>query len=446
MTYYTNFRYSKGPYSRVALSGVYSWRTGSHRNDRGQVPVYGESLVSRSAKGLTGIVGYLNNYKAALSSLNQEINAPESSALGEEVYSKGDLGHVFATYSVKTPTYITFFDPYAAHRQRLFGAFVMPVLARERKFFSNVDWIFSSVPEADVTNTIQRLIWSNYPDRMKGSVGQDAVDLINLPHLISRLYRFASEMGNVSKTWRRLSSQARESIDNAFKHPARHASQAYLEWMFVLKPYIEDYKALSEALGALASRQLKRVSYTSNSEEIPLSSGTTTDFKSYVADDLNMEGMNAEMHYSTRYSVHVACAFTRRASASGISDLLYSKRNLAAGFVYPSLWFDTCPWTWLLNWALDLSSAIDRSYAYNYGRYIPLYCWASVRLKTDFGVLPRTVTGPWGMRVDASASDGHSEAFIRFPVEPSGMVLPSLGALSSTQRAILFALGFTRHK
>lgn len=432
-------------------SGVFSYRS-KRPHDAVSCPVYGETLINQHGS----IADYFTSYASAIRSLNDEASslATPSGSSGRGAY---DTGHLF--YSVQRDPVVlsipweetgygrdsngdpvTWIDSGVTQQGVATGDVELPNGRLN-------DPTQRAVTDTSTLNTIQRLASATVPDRISGSLGQDLVDLAQLPKSVASLTRMAREMPLLLKKWRQLSVGVRDAIDYCFRHPnkasrkaARTAGSGYLEWMFVLTPYVEDIKTITAFLSNGARRLLVRETATRNGKV------SSMEFQNIPCTFTNSAGPGFTVVQSgtvTR-SAHVAVGWMAKGATASDATFASKARDLnrALGLWYPSLLWDLTPWTWLLDWCLHLGDSIDNAVSIHQSGYNPIYSWATVRDEWDVTYNVQ----PWisGMRlVKPLRGRLSAHTIARYPIQMDGFILPSFSGLSGTQKAILGALGFS---
>lgn len=427
---------------------TYSYRS-RRPHDAVAHPVYGEALINQSS----GITSYLASYKQAVLSLNDELQsqATPSGSSGRGAY---DSGHLFWT----------------KHTPAISGnyAWVSPIThyANGFHYWQNIGGggfaltggyplslenpAMSAITDKSTVNAIQRLASATVPDRITGSLGQDIVDLAQLPRFLASLVKMSSELPKLYEQWHRLPSHVRDAIDHAVRHPnkaskaaLRRAGSGYLEWLFVLQPYVEDLRLITNFLSKGSARLLTRETFTGNRfiSERPIDS-TNGD---YVCSD-NRVGV----HFtgSVRRSVHVAIGWMAKGISASDDTFLSKARalNRSLGVWYPSLLWDLAPWTWLIDWCLHLGDTIDNVSAIQRSGYNPIYSWATVREEADLQFELYPYTGWYKLLNAPKGQLPRTYVLARYPFDVDGLVLPSFSGLSSAQKVILGALGLSHLK
>ena len=424
---------------------VYSFRSSRPKNDSTTAVVPGESLICNSSIGNKGVGAYLASYKAAIQSLNDEAGQVSTNS----GYGIMDKGHYFSSRRVHYTNAVlhghSCVDQGGKSLSRPFESAV--------SLYPYPDYYlpgYESHLPTEVGNAIQHLALSTVPDKINGSLGQDLVDIAELPKLVTHLATVGRELVHLQSTWARLSVKARHAIDvcirdrsAAPKWALRSAGSGYLEWLFVLSPYIEDMKLIMRTLSKTSSALLKRFSFTRNMTASDVTSSRT-------GSGMYSGGIEVLTFNHTErsiYSVHLAIAWVRRGPLPS-DDTFASKAvqmNRDLGVWYPSLLWDLTPWTWLIDWCTHIGDTIDGTYAVSNSAFRPAYAWATVRhtLQYDGSFVPFFVD-------DTDVQDNRflvsNRSLYRFPVRVTGVVQPSFSDLSSDQRKILGALGLSHLK
>lgn len=433
----------------------YSFRTSRPKNDSATAVVPGESLIGNRRKGARGVGDYLESYKAAVRSLDDEAGQVS----GNSGYGIMDKGHRFVSQRVRSkiaylqgqtrftvreedqkPQSLT--RPFkAAVWLSVHPAFIMP--GEENR-----------LPRA-VANTIQELAVSTIPDKIEGSLGQDLVDIAELPRIVRHLASVGREMSSLQKAWAALSKKVRHAIDTCIRDRSaaprwalRAAGSGYLEWMFVLQPYIEDMQAVMRFLSSTSSSMLQR--YSCTKEKLALDRAAVNG-SAYSGGGYSWRSfgrpLSGRFEGREQFSVHLAIAWVRRGPLPSDGQFARTavEMNRKLGIWYPSLLWDLTPWTWLIDWALHLGKSIDGTYAVSNSDYRPAYAWATVRNTISCHGRFGTFETP-DIWLESNYFQVASKSLCRYPVQVTGVVKPSFSALSSAQKAILAALGLSHIK
>lgn len=428
------------------LKRVYSFRTKRPKNDSSKAIVPGESLIGNNRAAKRG--SYLDSYKAAIHALDDE--AGQRSV--DSGYGAFDKGHSFAslhtratTASLKGMSSFTYESDSGV--QVIERPFVSVVNVRPRPVYYKPGQV-GRFP-VEVRNTIQELAVSTVPDKITGSLGQDIVDLAELPRLIQRLSSLGRDMLRLRDKWQQLSVKVRHAIDvcirdrsRAPKWALRTAGSGYLEWLFVLEPYIEDMKAISKFLSKTSRDSLRRYSATKNRVALK-----TTERPHGGAYDGGCRWLTYKFTEENEFSVHLAICWVHRGPLP--SDETFAKKakamNKELGLWYPSLMWDLMPWTWLIDWCTHIGASINGAYAISNSNYRPAYAWATVRNTVRYigQFVPFKREDIW-LETNYVGAEGVS--LCRYPVQLTGVVQPKFSSLSSSQKAILGALGLSHIK
>lgn len=428
---------------------VYSFRSRRPKNDSTTAIVPGESLVvSRPrANHQLGVGSYLASYRAALQSLNDE--AAQKS--GNSGYGAMDKGHRFASLNVKAVisslegvTRFTYDGEPGGQALYLPFSSAVSVCPIPAYYGPGSE---RNLPK-EVRNTIQELAVSTIPDKITGSLGQDLVDLAELPRLVRHLTSIGRDLTNLRQSWERLSVKVRHAIDTCIrergkapKWALRSAGSGYLEWLFVLQPYIEDMQTVLKFLSSTSSSLLNRYSFTKNKRAVNQSrrfKGGGHGGSRYLTFD------NMENHI---FSVHLAICWVHRGPLP--SDGTFAEKacqmNRSLGLWYPSLLWDLMPWTWLIDWTTHIGDSINGTYAISNSNYRPAYAWATVRNSLRWcGQFSPTYRED--VHLETNFFDVENYSLCRFPVQVTGVVQPGFTSLSSSQKFILSALGLSHIK
>ena len=225
------------------------------------------------------------------------------------------------------------------------------------------------------------------------------------------------------------------------KWALRSAGSGYLEWLFVLSPYVDDMKAILRFLSSTSSALLRRFSFTRNKMASKSSRQTRS---GYFQGGQNLSFDHLD---TNEYSVHLAIAWVRRGPLPS-DDTFITKAaeiNRGLGIWYPSLLWDLMPWTWLIDWCTHIGASIDGIYAVSHSAYRPAYAWATVRNTVTYdGRFVPSYDGD--IYVEPNWFSVSNRSLFRFPVEVTGLVKPSFSSLSGSQKTILAALGLSHLK
>lgn len=428
------------------IATVYSYRSRRPR-DAASTPTYGENLIKRGSS----ITAYNASYRAAVDALQTEAEST-ATASGHSGRGLYDSGHSF--YVRKTPAKVGTFTEYVRHQRSdvrwtdvLKGEFVVFPGWFELKNLAQGEHV-----DTATANVVQRLASATVPDRIRGSLGQDLVDLAQLPKFVSSLSRMARDLPLLAEQWSRLSHRARAAIDYAFRHPgkaskavARRAGSGYLEWLFVLKPYVDDMRLIADFLCRGSAQLLTRMTYTRDAPVSERRFETETQ-GNYL--DLLYAPVRMRSNVTVKRTVHVAVGWLAKGVTSSDEYFLTKARSLnrALGLWYPSLLWDLAPWTWLLDWCLHFGDTIDNATAIHESGYNPIYSWATVRETsvTHYSLKPFYTSDCWLDGEHPGTVSGY--VLTRYPFDVNGVQMPSFEGLSSTQRGILTALGFSHLK
>lgn len=428
------------------LKRVYSFRTKRPKNDSSTAIVPGESLIRNAQSAKRG--SYLDAYKAAIHALDDEAGQQS----GDSGYGAYDKGHSFAALHVRATTIslkgMSRFNYVSeSGHQVLERPFMSTVNVAPRPVYYKPDEAWRLPVE--VRNTIQELAASTVPDKIEGSLGQDIVDIAELPRLIQRLSSLGRDMLRLRDKWQQLSPKVRHAIDvcirdrsKAPKWALKSAGSGYLEWLFVLEPYIEDIQTISDFLSKTSKSLLKRYSFTKN--RVALKKSERSNSGHYSGGSRFLTYKHTE---ETEFSVHLAICWVHRGPLP--SDGTFAEKaksmNRKLGLWYPSLLWDLMPWTWLLDWCTHIGASINGAYAISNSNYRPAYAWATVRNTVrDIGqFVPFLVTD---VSVETNYAGAEGISLCRFPVQLTGVIQPKFSELSSSQKAILSALGLSHIK
>lgn len=249
--------------------------------------------------------------------------------------------------------------------------------------------------------------------------------------------------------WQQLSVKVRHAIDvcirdrsRAPKWALRSAGSGYLEWLFVLEPYIEDMKAISKFLSKTSSSLLNRYSATKNRVALK-----TTERPNGGSYDGGCRYLTYKFTRESEFSVHLAICWVHRGPLP--SDETFAKKakamNRELGLWYPSLIWDLMPWTWLIDWCTHIGASINGAYAISNSNYRPAYAWATVRntVRCIGQFVPFKHEDVW---LETNYAGGEGVSLCRYPVQLTGVIQPKFSSLSSSQKAILGALGLSHIK
>lgn len=427
---------------------VYSFRTKRPKNDSSTAVVPSDSLLRKPPEEKRGVEAYLATYKAALQALNDEAGQVS----GNSGYGAMDKGHLFSSFKfnanirpIEGRTAIALTGK--ASGQVLYRPFVSAVSVNPRPVYYRPGENLHLPTE--VYNTIQELVASTVPDKINGSLGQDIVDLAELPRLISHLASIGRDMANLRRSWSQLSVKVRHAIDTCIrrrgkapKWALRSAGSGYLEWMFVLQPYIEDMQTVMDFLSSTSKSLLKRYSYTKNRKALEKVEHRTHGGQYYGG----LRSLVYDHQHTEIYSVHLAIGWVCRGPLPSDGSFAEKARrmNRDLGIWYPSLIWDLMPWTWLIDWCTHLGASINGMHAISDSNFRPAYAWATVRNTVRcFGSF---VPNYRGDTVETNFAGAENTSLCRIPVQTTGLLMPSFSELSTSQKAILGALGLSHLK
>lgn len=459
------------------IRGVYSYRTG--RRTPGTLAL-GESNLSRAYDSVTD---YLKAEQTAIRELNSELES--SSCLSEGTWGARDAGHVFSSVS-QSRRHLRFRYGWNGSvgngsDSAWYSPSVDPITSRiwssrSRNAGEPLWYVGNSfnIEESDILTEASDLLWQTSPNLQGGTLGQDLVDLAQLPELLTHLRDVAALMDDLHKKWDRLDRDTQDVVDLLFrryqtpyarkrataklrslpKKSLSKGSSAYLEWEFVLSPYIDDLRLVLGVLARASGATLVTTRRSRRSRETRLERQTDQS-PSIVGMGLNHPGLGSGIWPSIpdnwemlRYDISLHAKWSLRSAQSDSFVQKALDLNQQLGIIYPSLLWDLAPWTFAIDWFLHIGTSIDRLYYLNNGQYIPVYAWATIKGSSGMGFSssprpfyndPETIECPWpGMPVTNWTT--------RFPVTLDGGLKPEWSKLPSSARSLLAALGFSRLK
>lgn len=334
----------------------------------------------------------------------------------------------------------------------LFGDPFVPAFAQGRPPFAIASYggITAKPSRAEVNNFAAAKFFSIDPYKNAAGVGETVAELLtgNIPKLVSNLYK----------------SLKRGSFFEVLRKAPKRASQDYLNAQFGLGPILSDLHTILVE-GIILHDSMYGQSYRRRRSSALFREVSTTPVTVPGAGGgfiRNPQEKVQQLVYGTgTYQSSVPCEivqeydlrFTARFTLARASDqangwydrALMLVRNY--GLWTPSLLWDLAPWSWMIDWFLNISRGF--TLAYDYGK--------DGGVLADYGCVTSrtliTVTTPGHRRTYSSSgsinydrSTGcvrRTDTLVRVPVNPFGTTL-DLSALSGWQVSILTALGLAR--
>lgn len=451
---------------------AYSFRTG--RRDQYETLQLGENQLPQRTQSPKGLVSYLDAEKTAIRELNAEIS--QSSVLGEGTWGLKDAGHVFSTFQQLTRHgEYSFRDPREATLSgrsfALLSPFVDPVtydIMKKATFrwpnpgvIHPLSLTTTGVTKDDLYIECAQKVLDSSPDTISGAIGETLVEFSRLPMLLKRAQDIGRQLGDLQKTWGRLSETVKKDIDMAFRDPlyasARltgESSSAYLHWSFALRPLIEDIKLLLEVAAHMSGsiqQSTKRVRKTNEKRSYEGNWAQSPSIISHSFGYVESSGIwpsTVNSSYVVSYDVLIHSKWRRVVGSDNGFLAKANDLNKQLGVIYPSLMWDIIPWSFLIDWFLHIGASIDRASALTNGQYQLDYSWATVRGHSGVfidGVVPFRNSYPEVINF-SGVRPAITTFQSRFPVDPRHGLKPKWAALSGDQQLLTAALGFSRLK
>lgn len=311
-----------------------------------------------------------------------------------------------------------------------------------------------------MASSIQNALWAQCPDSISGSLGQDVVDILAFGKQLDKLLTLRSKGVSLYRQYLKFSAKKRRQIDTLVaelrRHPgqglkslSKYGSSEYLSWLFQYLPWVEDLQTLLgaatdtylRAKGSVRKRKIINLgtavsALTSDLQKAHFSCPVQTfspDFSSHLVEGepfsskLKGEMSGSDVTFDDAFvklTASVSSGWTQNFE-HGAAEPLY-ELNKKLGLVYPSLIWDLIPWTWLVDWFVNVGKFIDRGWMRAYGEWNCSYAYVTTKL----GVTTHGMTVLQTCRFHVSPSNG-LEAF-------------TSKQLTSSQWKILTALGLSR--
>lgn len=312
-----------------------------------------------------------------------------------------------------------------------------------------------------MVSSIQDTLWAQCPDSTSGSLGQDVVDILAFGKQLDKLLTLRSRGVSLYKQYSQFSAKHRREIDRIFKdlrsHPkkglksiSQHASSAYLSWLFQYLPWWEDIQTLLEAAtstyiratGRTRERKIVGLGKVVNrihdhDENGPfqallidpsyLNSLCTFGDKANGKEDNTIRtGLTGSREAACKLTASVVSVWGQNFEHGSVEPLYELNKKL--GIVYPSLIWDLIPWSWLVDWFVNVGKFIDRSWIKAYGEWNCSYAYVTTKLVSTYAGMSYFQTCRW-------------------PIHPSttlSVKAPKVSDLTDSQWSILTALGLSR--
>lgn len=436
----------------TSMDASYSYRTGKNA---GRLQLGEQRLGTNSS-----IADCLAAERAAIRELDAE---SEDNVLHCGAYSSDDAGHLFSRLKLR------------AGYQRIVGSSGNRWHERTRSYncplvdpLTNSIWRSLYAPKKytygisttcgregmsleSLLNSASHTLVDMYPDKIKGTLGQDLVDLARLPKLIKQLTDTRLLMGDLRRKWKSLSQAVRDTVDSDIKHAllntsksaSKGMSSAALEWMFVLEPYIDDLKTimrfLAKAEGACVQRSRRVRTSCPYRDSVfcgtpPICTNTSTgDGYLDFADGLEQV---------CEYDYRVTAAFRRRKPVHSFWLEKAESINRQLGIWYPSLLWDLLPWSFVVDWAVNIGDVIDASSEYE-GKYHISYSYITVK-GASRGFLPPLPSTPGWAYISDDETVPLMEFLSRVPLDPVRGIRPHFTNLTGEEKGIMALLGLSR--
>lgn len=459
----------------------HSWRTGK-RAKGGSI-----GHLTKPAPG-TPLYETLRQRKAFYESLDKSVGSDSfSNTTAPRIY-RGDDGHSFASIKVRgNACRVSHFDKINGRTtiyQGLPGYIAAPgFFPRPSKpvqlttilpsiGFQSVTFGPSVLPTAGPQRVINNLIPRGI------GLGETLVEIVrgNLPALISDLRFNISKAQKNSKLITRLKEKDSPEefaaitqliLMNSGRKPnfVRSIGKDYLEVQFGVAPIIRQIfdivKVLCSITDSLYGYSFRRKSgsplwdydldFSSETRNsLPISTGL---FQNSPKGAYWTNGTYGTGNYSRRTHARLDFRISLRATLAGRpTDALGSYYKDAPDIVrklglwYPSLGWDLLPYSWLVDWVLNIGAAIERSAFFgNQGVYPIDYAYVTYKSLAKVNVSKSTLRDDGYTRMESSGGYVITEALYRTRINPFG--LPTgLNSLSSFQYSILAALGLAKRR
>lgn len=309
-----------------------------------------------------------------------------------------------------------------------------------------------------MASSINDALWAQCPDRIRGSLGQDVVDVIDFGKSLDKLLTLQAKGVGLMTQLNRFSAKKKRQIDDVCRlirqHPKegrriarQHLAGGYLTWIFQYLPWVDDLRTLLEAATMTYLRACGRTRkrstvnlgkalaavYSAADWAYPMARafGLSGDFGPDVSSkQLGEYRLNSSRHLyadSAEVFSRLTCSITSSWTQNfehGAVEPLY-ELNKQLGLVYPSLIWDLIPWSWLIDWFVNVGKFIDRAWMRAYGEWNCSYAYATTKFVMTWRGLTYLSTARW--HIHPSIWDGS-------PVSTD---------LSPSQWSILTALGLS---
>lgn len=383
-------------------------------------------------------------------------------------YNDGDIGHSFVSQTWKCSPYGQVYpgDNWIP-KNRLMVITSSPLAALAVYPLNKWAWSYFGVqPKSEAINlmgsSINDALWAQCPDRIRGSLGQDVVDVLDFGKSLDKLLSLQAKGVGLMTQLNRFSAKKKRQIDEVFRlirrNPKegrriarRHLAGQYLTWIFQYLPWVDDLRTLLDAATVtyLRARGEVRKHATINLGKALTSVYSAASRSHPMARAFGIEGefgpdvtskplgefrLDSARHRVPRPPTEVTSRLTCSVVSSwtqnfehGAAEPLY-ELNKQLGIVYPSLIWDLIPWSWLIDWFINVGKFIDRAWMNAYGEWNCSYAYATTKFAMTWRGLTYLSTARW--HIHPSVWEGSY---------PSSQ-------LSSSQWSILTALGLSHRK
>lgn len=296
----------------------------------------------------------------------------------------------------------------------------------DRSLFSDeeTDKIVSAIG-----GSIQDTLWAQCPDDIKGSLGQDVVDVLDFGKQLDQLLTLRRRGVSLYRQYLNFSAKHRRQIDELVskmrnspatgaKALASHASRGYIAWVFQYLPWLEDLRTVLRVatsgylrtVGRTRQRSIRSLTKAVNSLLDPDDGQQWMYFYPELdhLDPHNIPPKEAEDHTYVEVGLQpddVLRNLTFRVTASvvsvwqrtfehGVAEPLY-ELNQQLGLVYPSLVWDLIPWTWLIDWFVNVGKFVNRAWERGYGEWNCSYAYVTTKLGAMYAGMSYFQTCRW---------------------------------------------------
>jgi len=254
------------------------------------------------------------------------------------------------------------------------------------------------------------------------------------------------------------------------KRPPAHASaEEYLNWKFGVVPLKQDLQKMTrgildfqkrvEQFRRDSGRNVRRKRYLGESRsesevKAPISASgyvgiqrknavdvLTSDYYQSVGKISALDVVERQTWFSGAYTYHLSEAHSFLGKLARYEEL--ANHALGLEFDLDTAW-ELSPWSWLVDWFSDTGTFIKNLVAISNDNVVARYAYVMhkvivTRMYTVTGMLLRsTATGPTSVHAFETFTSK-----TRTPATPYGFGF-NMGSLSTTQKAILGALGITK--